>query len=49
MNSQDSKPAKKQYDSPQLVVYGDIRAITLSFGKSGALDGANGDLKKTQT
>jgi hypothetical protein len=42
---------KKQYRSPQLVIYGSIREITRNLGEKGALDagGGAGMGPKTQT
>lgn len=39
---------KKPYETPRLVVYGDIRDIAKSVGKNGMLDGAAHGNNKTQ-
>jgi len=44
----DDGPAKKAYESPRLVVYGDIREITKSVGMTSATgDGATHGNTKT--
>ncbi len=47
MDSQDKKPAKKTYDSPRLVVYGDIRTITQTRDNAGNDDTGSGRTDKT--
>ena len=39
-----SKPGakKKKYESPALIVYGDIRDLTKNAGPKGAVDGGGG-------
>jgi hypothetical protein len=37
--STDSDAPKKPYDSPRLVVYGDIRVLTKAVDSAGATDG----------
>lgn len=39
--STDNDAPKKPYQSPQLVVYGDIRVLTKSVDNSGASDGGH--------
>ena len=41
-------PRPKPYRKPKLVVYGDIRAITQAVGMSGAMDGGNPPIHKSQ-
>jgi hypothetical protein len=36
-----SRPTKKVYSRPQLQVYGDLRTITQSVGKTGKMDGGS--------
>ena len=43
----DTTAEKKNYSSPQLVVYGHIREITRAIGLSGASDGATMGNTKT--
>jgi hypothetical protein len=38
-------PAKKPYETPQLVSYGNLRDIAQAVGHLGALDGARHSLK----
>lgn len=45
MESQKSEAAKKPYDTPRLLVYGDIREITQSNDMAGAPDGGMGNDK----
>jgi hypothetical protein len=40
-SAQDSR-IKKPYETPQLVVYGDIREITNAAGRMGTPDGGHG-------
>lgn len=48
VKSHDENTAKKAYRSPQLLVYGNIREITQSATKSGALaDGSQHGQVKT--
>lgn len=39
MNSPPQDQSKKAYTAPVMHVYGDIRALTQSFGNTGNLDG----------
>jgi len=39
---------KKKYQSPNLVVYGDIREITKNVGSRGKIDGGKGSNKNSQ-
>ena len=41
------KNGKKPYESPQLVVYGDIRDLTKSAGNTGVPDGGHGVHSRT--
>ena len=43
-----SGKAKKQYERPRLVAYGDIAAVTRAVGMSGTPDGGKGAGKATQ-
>jgi hypothetical protein len=36
------KPAKKPYQSPKLLVYGNLREMTLTRGNKGVPDGGRG-------
>jgi hypothetical protein len=38
-NEVSNKPSKKPYESPKLLVYGDLKEMTLSRGGRGKLDG----------
>ncbi len=38
---------KKAYQSPRLIEYGDIRAVTHAVGQSGKKDGGGGKIQKT--
>jgi len=38
-NEQANVPSKKQYQAPSLRFYGDIRALTLTTGAIGQMDG----------
>ena len=40
-------PSKKQFNEPQLVVYGDIRRITQNVGNMGAVDGGVAPMNRT--
>jgi len=44
----DSGSAKRTYDKPELIVYGDIREITQSVGAMGPSDGAPSGPKNSQ-
>ena len=44
MESQTSEAAKKTYDTPRLLVYGDIRAITQANDNAGMNDGKGGGI-----
>ena len=39
---------KKSYETPRLVEYGDIAAVTQTVGMGGNPDGGNGTMKATQ-
>ena len=39
---------KKEYQSPKLVVYGNIREITKNVGKTGRTDNGKGNTTKSQ-
>ena len=39
-------PAKKPYESPKLLVYGDLTEMTKSAGRFGQLDGGSSPLKR---
>ena len=41
------KPVKKPYEAPKLLVYGDLKEMTLSRGGRGKLDGAHGLKNRT--
>lgn len=45
-SSSDDK-ARKTYERPTLVFYGDVREITQNVGKQGTLDGGGGSMSKT--
>ena len=45
MSSQAKDTAKKTYTAPELVVYGDVRELTLAVGQRGADDGGRGNDK----
>ena len=50
MKQQDNKtmgPQLKPYTTPQLITYGDLRAITQAVGMMGNNDGGVGNLHKT--
>lgn len=47
-SSQQVKPAKKVYRTPQLSIYGDIREITRNVGGIGLGDGSGMLMLKTQ-
>ena len=48
MSSQDKETAKKTYTAPELVVYGDVRELTLTVGNARvAADGGRGSTDKT--
>ncbi len=47
MKGEGNKPTKKPYQTPKLIVYGDIRKITETVGLKGNLDG--GSFPKTRT
>lgn len=40
MKSRSRKASKKPYHPPKLLVYGDLRTLTLAVGKTGPFDGA---------
>ena len=43
-----STPAKKAYSGPQLRVYGDLREITNTVGKTAHQDGGSGSTSMTR-
>ena len=45
MLNERERPKKKPFQTPELIVYGDIREITLAVGKFGAADGGKGQNK----
>jgi hypothetical protein len=47
-SSATDKSEKKPYESPQLIVYGDIRDLTGSVGNTGVPDGGHGVHSRTQ-
>jgi hypothetical protein len=38
-----AKPAKKPYQSPKLLIYGNLAEMTLTKGRKGAPDGGKGN------
>jgi len=42
-----TKTVRKEYQSPQLLVYGGIRDLTKAVGARGLLDGGGGGQNKT--
>jgi hypothetical protein len=40
------KPAKKPYEPPKLLVYGDLREMTKAHGRTGKPDGGSNPLKR---
>jgi hypothetical protein len=47
MKSISPKPIKKPYQTPKLLVYGDLAEMTRTTGKLTNRDGAIGSVKKT--
>lgn len=48
MPSFNDRPAKKQYETPKLFVFGDIKELTKTVGKvSPRADGGTGQTSKT--
>jgi hypothetical protein len=47
--STPDKPTKKPYNRPQLQVYGDLREITQTVGKTGQTDGGSSPVNHTNT
>jgi len=45
----DQNSTPKPYESPRLVVYGDLRQITQSNGHNGGLDGQGGPINQTRS
>jgi hypothetical protein len=45
----EDKLAKKVYQSPELVLYGNISEITRAVGNMGMMDGASSSPDKTET
>jgi hypothetical protein len=48
MKQEEEKTAKKEYHSPSLREYGNIREITKVVGQTGMKDGAIGKIKRTR-
>ncbi len=46
MKQQSNKPAKKPYESPKLLVYGDLTEMTKALGRVGNPDGGTNPLKR---
>ena len=46
MKQSSKTPAKKPYQSPKLLVYGDLTEMTKSTGRSGRLDGGPNPAKR---
>jgi hypothetical protein len=42
------QPTKKQFQAPELIVYGDIREVTQSANKTKGDDGSTSGNKKTE-
>jgi hypothetical protein len=40
--------AKKEYSSPKLTIYGDIRTLTQAVGMNGMLDGGGIGMRRSQ-
>lgn len=47
MPSFNDRPAKKQYETPKLFVFGDIKELTKTVGNSGNKDSGQGSTSKT--
>jgi hypothetical protein len=47
MDLEREKTSKKHYESPNLVIYGDIREITQNVGNKGNSDGGISPKEKT--
>jgi len=47
MMEKDKKKIKKNYRTPRLTVYGNLKKITQTVGHTGSLDGGGGSTKKT--
>ena len=48
-NRQDGQPpAKKPFEPPRLIVYGDIATLTRMVGKTGLADGGKGASSRTR-
>lgn len=43
----DNDAPKKPYESPQLIVYGDIRVLTKAVDVTGVNDGGHGTMTRT--
>ena len=41
-----SKNGKKPYESPKLLIYGDLKEMTLSFGRNGQPDPATRGIRR---
>ena len=48
MKSEINKQARKTYQNPRLLVYGNINVITRTVGNTGNRDGGTGHAHKTQ-
>jgi|GEM_PF-1046764 len=46
MKQPSKKPAKKPYQSPKLLVYGDLAQMTKSHSRAGRVDGATSGLNR---
>jgi hypothetical protein len=42
-----AKPAKKPYQSPKLLIYGNLTEMTLKNGRKGAPDGGRGNTARS--
>jgi hypothetical protein len=42
-----AKPAKKPYQSPKLLIYGNLTEMTLHNGRKGAPDGGKGNTARS--
>ena len=48
-NQQEGQPpAKKPFEAPRLIVYGDIATLTRTVGKTGLVDGGKGATSHTR-
>ncbi len=46
-DNQEPDSARKPYQHPELVVYGNISEITQALGMNGMMDGGGGGINKT--